>query len=162
MLLDTPLWNLVQENKAATIRNLLQRFDPSQGSDAPIYTPEGEWSYERFEQYLVREGIPAWPRLESGRLDIDGDAFRLMYHVPGIEGLHAARQPRRDCAGEAAHRRRKRPEPAEPELILHRHRSKRPRKVLYNAHAGMRSFMVAHLPIRFWSASIGAAKKSES
>ena len=44
------LWNLVQENKAAVIRNLLQQFDPSYGSDAPIYTPEGEWSYARFEQ----------------------------------------------------------------------------------------------------------------
>jgi DNA polymerase I len=50
MLIDTYLWNLVQENKAAVIRNLLQRFDPSQGSDAPIYTPEGEWSYARFER----------------------------------------------------------------------------------------------------------------
>ena len=28
---------------------------------------------------------------ESGQLDIDGDAFRLMYHIPGIEGLHALR-----------------------------------------------------------------------
>ena len=35
-----------------------------------------------FEQHLVRTGVVAWPRLESGRLDIDGDAFRLMRHVP--------------------------------------------------------------------------------
>ena len=143
MLLDTPLWNLVQENKAATIRNLLQRFDPSQGSDAPIYTPEGEWSYERFEQYLVREGIPAWPRLESGRLDIDGDAFRLMYHVPGIEGLHALR----DSLGvivraklPIGHDGRNRPSlfPFCTATGRNAHA-----KSLYNAHAGMRSFMVA-------------------
>ena len=29
-------------------------FDPSHGSDCPIYTPDGEWSYDRFEQ-LARE-----------------------------------------------------------------------------------------------------------
>jgi hypothetical protein len=51
MPIDVHLWDLVQENKAEVIRNLLRRFDPSQGSDAPIYTPEGEWSYARFEQY---------------------------------------------------------------------------------------------------------------
>jgi len=41
---------------------------------APIYTPEGEWSYERFEQWLIRTGVAAWPRLDSGRLNIDSDA----------------------------------------------------------------------------------------
>ena len=143
MLIDTYLWNLVQENKAAVIRNLLQRFDPSQGSDAPIYTPEGEWSYARFEQYLVRAGIAAWPRLESGQLDIDGDAFRLMYHAPGIEGLHALR----DSLGVVVRAK----------LPIGRDGRNRPSlfpfctatgrnahaKSLYNAHAGMRSFMVA-------------------
>jgi len=91
MPIDMPMWNLVQENKGAVIGELLRWFDPSYGSDAPIYTPEGEWSYERFEQYLVRTGVAAWPRLDSGRLNVDSDAFRLMYHVPGIEGLHALR-----------------------------------------------------------------------
>ena len=91
MPIDMPLWNLVQENKAAVIGALLRQFDPSYGSDDPIYTPEGEWSYARFENWLVSAGVQAWPRLDSGQLDIDGDAFRLMYHVPGIEGLHALR-----------------------------------------------------------------------
>ncbi len=91
MPIDVPLWNLVQENKAAVIGELLRQFDPSYGSEDPIYTPEGEWSYARFERWLVSAGVAAWPRLESGQLDIDGDAFRLMYHVPGIEGLHALR-----------------------------------------------------------------------
>ena len=67
MPIDMDLWNLVQENKAEVIRNLLRRFDPSWGRDNPIYTPEGEWSYERFENYLVHAGIAAWPRLESGQ-----------------------------------------------------------------------------------------------
>ena len=81
----------VQEHKAAVIRALVLKFDPSQGSDCPIYTPEGEWSYFRFEQWLASIGVTAWPRLESGKLDTDGDAFKLMYHIPGIVGLHALR-----------------------------------------------------------------------
>ena len=32
MPIDMPLWNLVQENKAAVIRELLRQFDPSYGS----------------------------------------------------------------------------------------------------------------------------------
>src|SRR5262249_3771149 len=91
MPIDMHLWNRVQENKAAVIGELLRRFDPSYDSNDPIYTPEGQWSYARFERHLIRTGVPAWPRLESRQLDTDSDAFRLMYHVPGIEGLHALR-----------------------------------------------------------------------
>src|SRR5262249_3203652 len=91
MPIDIPLWNLVQENKTTVILELLRELDPSHGDDDPIYTPNGEWSYARFEQWLARAGVTAWPRLASGKLDIEGDAFRLMYHVPGIEGLHALR-----------------------------------------------------------------------
>ena len=142
MPIDMPLWNLVQENKAAVIGELLRRFDPSYGNDDPIYTPDGEWSYDRFERWLVRNGVHAWPRLDSGELDIDGDAFRLMYHVPGIEGLHALR----DSLGVIA----------KAKLPIGRDGRNRPSlfpfgtatgrnahaKSLYNAHAGMRSFMV--------------------
>ena len=107
MPIDVELWNRVQENKAAVIGELLRQFDPSYGSDDPIYTPEGEWSYARFERWLVCAGVTAWSRLESGKLDIDGDAFRLMYHVPGIEGLHALRdtlgEGRRPLPGQASH-----------------------------------------------------------
>jgi hypothetical protein len=67
------VWNLVQENKAAVIGALLRQFDLSYGSDDPIYTPDGEWSYERFERWLVSAGVPAWPRLDSGQLDVEGD-----------------------------------------------------------------------------------------
>jgi hypothetical protein len=142
MPIDMSLWNLVQENKIAVIHELLRRFDPSHGSDCPIYTPDGEWSYQRFEQWLARTGVIAWPRLPSGALDISGDAFRLMYHIPGIEGLHALR----DSMGVIAKAR----------LPIGRDGRNRPSlypfgtatgrnahsKSLYNAHAAMRSFMV--------------------
>ena len=62
MPIDMALWNLVQENKAAVIAELLRQFDPSHGSETPIYTPEGEWSYARFERWLVqcrRHGLAA-------------------------------------------------------------------------------------------------------
>ena len=140
--IDTALWNLVQENKQAVIGHLLRKFDPSHGDDDPIYTPDGEWSYSRFERWLVRAGITAWPRLNSGALDIDSDAFRLMYHLPGIEGLHALR----DSVGFLARARlpigsdgRNRPSlfPFGTATGRNAH-SRSP----YNAHACVRSFIV--------------------
>ena len=89
--IDIELWSLVQENKAAVIAELVRQFDPSYGSEYPIYTLEGEWSYVRFERWLAYTSVAAWPRKDSGKLDLESDAFRLMYHVPGIEGLHALR-----------------------------------------------------------------------
>ena len=142
MPIDMPLWNLVQENKAAVVRSLIAHCDPSYGQDETIYTPEGEWSYERFERHLLRIGVKQWPRLESGQLDISGDAFRLMYHVRGIEGLHALR----DSLGVIMRAK----------LPIGRDGRNRPSlfpfctatgrnahsKSLYNSHASMRSFMV--------------------
>jgi DNA polymerase-1 len=141
MPIDMSLWNLVQENKTAVIARLIQRFDPSYGSDCPIHTPEGEWSYVVIERWLASIGV-AWPRKESGRLDLDSDAFRLMYHVPGVERLHALR----DSLGVIK----------KATLPIGRDGRNRPslfpfctatgrnahRKSLYNAHAGVRSFMV--------------------
>ena len=143
MPINMPLWNLVQENKGAVIGELLRQFDPSAHDDDPIYTPAGEWSYERFASWLLRTGITAWPRLDSGRLDISGDAFKLMYHAPGIERLHALR----DSLGVIVRAK----------LPIGRDGRNRPSlfpfctatgrnahaKSLYNAHAGMRSFMTA-------------------
>lgn len=40
--IDTFLWNLVQENKSAVIAALVKQFDPSYGSEAPIFTLDGE------------------------------------------------------------------------------------------------------------------------
>jgi hypothetical protein len=84
MPIDMRLWNMVQENKAAVVQELLRRHDPSSADDEPIYTPEGEWSYVRFENWLVRRGVAAWPRLDSGRLDISGDALCTTYPVSKV------------------------------------------------------------------------------
>jgi DNA polymerase I len=141
MPIDLTLWNLVQENKAAVIDELLRRFDPSHGSDDPIYTPNGQWSHARFERHLANTGVSAWPRLDSGMLDLSGDAFRLMAHAPGIEGLHALRDSLRVIIG--------------ARLPIGRDARNRPslfpfgtatgrnahRKSLFNAHAGLRPFM---------------------
>ena len=46
---------------------------------------------ERFEALLARRGIP-WPRLESGRLALDGDTFRQMAKAyPVVAPLHELR-----------------------------------------------------------------------
>jgi DNA polymerase I len=142
MPIDVPLWNLVQENKAAVIAALVRKFDPSYGSDNPIYTLEGAWSDARFERWLISTDVPAWPRLDSGKLNIDSDAFRLMYHIPGIEGLHALK----DSIGVIVRAK----------LPIGRDGRNRPSlfpfgtatgrnahaKSLFNAHASVRSFMV--------------------
>jgi hypothetical protein len=142
MPIDMALWHLVQENKKAVIAELIRQLDVSQAGNCPVYTPEGEWSYERFEQWLINTGVIAWPRLDSGRLDIDGDAFRLMYRIPGIEELHALRDSLRviqnanlpiGCDG------RNRPSLFPFGTATGRNAHCRS---LYNAHAGMRSFMV--------------------
>jgi hypothetical protein len=92
MNIDTYLWHLVQENLRAVIKRLLEKIDPSHFTDTPIYDEAGDWSYERFERWLVHAGIYYWPRLKSGQLDIGSDAFRLMYSAhPGIENLHYLR-----------------------------------------------------------------------
>jgi hypothetical protein len=149
MPIDMRLWNLVQENKYSVIDSLLRRFDPSYGTDDPIYTPEGKWSYARFERWLTTSGVPAWPRLESGQLDTDSDAFRLMYHVPGVEYLHVLK----DSLGVVVkarlpigHDGRNRPSLFPFATVTGRNAQA---KSLFNAHASMRSF------IRFPEDAIG-------
>ena len=142
MPIDVPLWNLVQENKAVVIAELLRRFDPSQNSDHPIYTPDGKWNYVRFERWLAAVGVFAWPRLDSGMLDTSSDAFGIMIHLPGIEGLHALRDSLRVIAGAklpVGRDGRNRPSlfPFGTATGRNAHR-----RSLFNAHAGMRSFMV--------------------
>src|SRR5262249_22185482 len=129
------------------VAELVRRFDPTQINHdpevGPIYTLEGEWSYSRFERWLVFAGVPAWPRLDSGQLDTSADAFRLMYNVtPGLEELHALR----DTIGFIMKARlpigpdgRNRPSlfPFGTATGRNAH-AKSP----FNAHAGMRSFML--------------------
>ena len=148
--IDMPLWNLVQENKAAVIGEMRRRFDPSYGDDEPIYTPEGNWGERRFEQWLIRAGVPFWPRLDSGKLDTDSDAFRMMYHIPGIENLHTLR----DSVGFIAKARlpigrdgRNRPSLFPFGTATGRNAHARSP---YNAHAGVRGF------IKFPIENIGA------
>ena len=168
MPIDMALWNLVQEHKAAVIRELVLQFDPSQGDDDPIYTLEGEWSYARFERWLAKRGVIAWPRLDSGQLDISGDAFRLMFHVPGIEGLYALRESLRVIAT--------------AKLPIGRDGRNRPSlfpfgtatgrnahcRSLYNTHAAMRSFMVfppdrigVYLDWRTQEVAVAAARSND-
>jgi DNA polymerase I len=142
MPIDMPLWTLVQENKAAVVLELLRRLDPSHGNGHQIYTDDGEWSYARFERWLAGVGVVAWPRLDSGRLDTHGDAFRLMYHVPGIEELHALRDSLRVIQNAKLPigrdgRNRASLFPFGTATGRNAHC-----RSLYNAHAGMRSFMV--------------------
>jgi DNA polymerase-1 len=141
MPIDMQLWNLVQENKTAVIKALLQRFDPSHNDDDPIYTLDGHWNGVRFGRWLARKGVAAWPRTETGMLELKGDAFRLMYHIPGIENLHALRDSLRVIVT--------------AKLPIGRDGRNRPSlfpfgtatgrnaqsKSLYNCHAGLRSFM---------------------
>ena len=143
MLIDMPLWNAVQENKPAVIDALLRQFDPSYDGEESIYTPDGGWSDSRFERWLASVGIPEWPRLNSGKIQIDGDAFRLMYAAhPAIEGLHALR----DSLGVIVRARipigpdgRNRPSLFPFGTTTGRNAQS---KSLFNAHASMRSFMV--------------------
>ena len=142
MPIDMPLWNLMLENKKAVIGELLRRFDPSYGDEDPIYTPDGEWSYARFERWLVRSGVPYWPRLASGKLDIDGDAFGMMSHIPGIEKLYALR----DSIGFIAKAQLPigpdgRNRPSLFPFCTATGRNAHARSP-YNAHAGVRGFML--------------------
>ena len=114
--------------QGAVIGALIARFDPSQGNgEDPIYSPDGEFSSWRFERWLVAAGIAYWPRLDSGALQLDGDAFRMMYHAhPAIEGLHALR----DSLGVIVRARipigLRWPQQAQPVSVRHRYRAQCP------------------------------------
>src|SRR5262249_21449872 len=82
--IDVPLWNLVQENKAAVIGELLRQFDPSYGDDDPIYSPDGEWEYARFERWLIRSGVPGVAALRKWRTR--HQRRRIRAHVPRAWG----------------------------------------------------------------------------
>ena len=90
----------------------------------------------------MRVGITEWPQLDSGALQLDGDAFRLMYaYHPAIEGLHALRESigvivrARIPIG---HDGRNRPSLFPFGTATGRNAQA---KSLFNAHASMRSFM---------------------
>jgi DNA polymerase-1 len=141
MPIDMVLWDLVQENKKTVIDELLQQFDPSYGSNESIYDENGKWEDARFARWLIRSGI-GWPRLDSGAFDLDADAFKIMFHVPGIEGLHALRDSLRVIVGAKlpiGRDGRNRPSLFPFGTVTGRNAHARS---IYNAHAGLRSFMV--------------------
>ncbi len=149
MPIDMSLWNLIQENRLRVIDYLLREFDPSHYGEYPIYDSEGSFSHSRFEYWLASVGVVAWPRLKTGALDTDGDAFRLMYYIPGIEALHALKDSLGVIARAISNQNR-------PRIPIGADGRNRPslfpfgtatgrnahRRSLFNAHAGMRSFMV--------------------
>lgn len=150
MPIDMHYWNVVQENKALVVGELIRQHDPSFGMDRKfrIYTDDGEWTYEGFANWLIedarRRGVPVtWPYLESGRLDVSSDAFKMMASsVPGAESIHALR----DSLGFIAKARlpigpdgRNRPSlfPFATATGRNAH-AKSP----FNAHAGVRGFIL--------------------
>jgi hypothetical protein len=142
MPIDMPLLDRVRENKAAIIGELLRQFDPSYGSDTPIYAPDGTWSARRFEQWLMRYSVPFWPRHGSGSLDLTKDAFRMMSNYPGISGIHALRESlsfiqKSNLPIGRDNRNRPSLMPFGTATGRNAHS-----KSLYNTHAGLRSFMV--------------------
>jgi DNA polymerase-1 len=163
MYVDLPLWQLAQEYKPAIVRRLIERFDPSHGTEEPIYTEEGEASYRRAEKWLASVGINDWPRHDNGELDLSSDAFRLMYSSdPRIEGWHALRdslgfiQKARLPIGKDSRNR--------PSLFPFGTATGRNahRKSPYNTSAGMRSFLIcppgAHIQYLDWrSQEVGVA-----
>jgi hypothetical protein len=141
MPIDVALWDLIQENKVAVIGQLLRQFDPSHRDDDPIYTPDGKWSHARVERWLMRSGVSAWPRTETGQLKLNNDTFRLMSHVPGIEGLHALHDSINFIVKAnlpIGRDGRNRPSLFPFGTVTGRNAHA---KSLYNAHAGLRSFM---------------------
>ena len=104
MPIDMGLWDLVQENKAAVIGELLRQYDPS-GSDDPIYT-----AGRRMELREIR-ALACEPRCQSvaavgkrpaqyRRRCVSHDAPRAWYRALAC----APGQPRRHRAGETPNR----------------------------------------------------------
>ena len=158
MYIDVPLWNATQENKAAVITELLRQLDPSHGTACPIFDQDGSYEQRRLENWLAQNGVTAWPRTPTGIISTKRDSFRLMTHIPGVEAISALKDSLRVITS--------------AKLPIGRDGRNRPSifpfgtatgrnahsKSLFNAHAGMRSFMVAP-PARFLCIWIGGHRR---
>jgi hypothetical protein len=84
--LDNSALTTLRENFTKVQDRLIERID----TDFGVF--EGRtFKTDRWAQYLLNNGIP-WPRLESGRLALDDDTFRIMAHsYPQIEPIRQLR-----------------------------------------------------------------------
>jgi hypothetical protein len=140
MPVDMRIWNAIEENRIRVIDALRRRFDPSYRDDEPIFDAEGGMTYERLARYLISRGITEWPMTASGRLKTDDDAFKIMHHLPGIEGLHALKHSMSVIARAKLpiSGGRNRPSIFPFGTVSGRNAHS---KSLFNAHAGMRGLM---------------------
>ena len=143
MPIDMPLWNLVQENKRGGDRRADRGGSiPARAANTRSTRPTANGAAGGSSTGWSSAGITEWPRLDSGALQLDGDAFRMMYGAhPAIEGLHALR----DSLGVIVRARipigrdgRNRPSLFPFGTATGRNAQA---KSLFNAHASMRSFM---------------------
>lgn len=139
--IDVPLYNAMRDNRLAVIDALRRQYDPSYHDADPIWTAEGKWSDARFERWLVCAGVPYWPRLERGRLNLEGDTFKMMSHHPGVAGVYTLREAltfiRRDLPIGRDGRNRPSLFPFGTATGRNAHS-----KSIYNTHAGLRSLIV--------------------
>ena len=84
--IDTEIFNNLKDNWERIQDELIRRVDVDYG----VYGGR-TFKAERFARWLAANGIP-WPMLESGRLAMDDDTFRLMAdRYPQIEPLRQLR-----------------------------------------------------------------------
>jgi len=72
---DVPLWKRLSDRWEPIKQLLIADIDSAYG----VYV-NGSFSTQKFTEYLWREGI-AWPRLESGELDLADDTFERMSDI---------------------------------------------------------------------------------
>src|SRR5262249_5772333 len=84
--IDAPMLDKLRQYWVPIQDKLIERIDVDYG----VY--EGRtFKYNRFEAWLERSGTP-WPRLESGRLDLEDETFRQMAKLyPAVAPLRELR-----------------------------------------------------------------------
>jgi hypothetical protein len=104
--IDVPLLDRLRNRWAGIQDSLVAAVDTNYG----IYGGRS-FRMERFERWLASTGI-AWPRLESGQLDLQSDTFREMAKIhPVIYPLHELRHSLGEmrlnelCVGKDGHNR---------------------------------------------------------
>ena len=84
--IDTDTLNKLRQHWTSIQDKLIERIDADYG----VYE-NGSFRQHRFEAWLERSGTP-WPRLESGRLDLEDETFRQMAKAyPAVAPLRELR-----------------------------------------------------------------------